>query len=57
MTQEQLNNISLGFDWNPDMDFDQFAKSNPRIKVEDRWKIYDEIELRYANAKFENENK
>ena len=55
LTKEQLSDISLGFNWHPDMDFEQFAKLNRRINYSERFTIFTEIEQRYIEMKYENE--
>lgn len=55
LTKEQIESVSLGFQWNPDMDFEQFAKSNLRINQADKLEIFNEIEQRYMTLKYENE--
>lgn len=51
-----MEEISLGFNWDPDMDFVAFRKANPILKKEEEcYKVFQMIEQRYIEYKYENE--
>ena len=48
-------NISLGFEWNPEMTFEQFIELN-KVSDEMAWELYCKIESKYINQMYEEEN-
>ena len=53
ITKEQFSKISLGYNWNPEMSFDEFCKANKKICRQDGFDIYEKINERYIHFKFE----
>jgi hypothetical protein len=53
---ENYEHISFGFQWNPEMTFEEFVKLN-NIQEESAWDIYCKIERKYMIEKYENEDK
>lgn len=54
LTEKELKDISLGYRWNPNMSFDDFVKSNKNITYANGYSIYEMIEKRYIEYKFES---
>jgi hypothetical protein len=55
LTQREINNISLGFQWNKDMDFHDFMKANKNsVEWDHGYFLYKSIEMRYITYVYEN---
>jgi hypothetical protein len=50
LTKQEIDKMSLGFYWNPDMSYDEFMKRNK--KADDQ--AWDTIQLRYATYVYED---
>jgi len=48
-----MNKITMGFIWNPDMSFKEFVESNKSCDYEKSYEIYKKIEERYLQEKYE----
>lgn len=56
LTQNEINNIALGYRWNPSMSYEEFASTNSRrLPFSERYKMYQLIESRYIQKKYENQ--
>ena len=55
LTNDELKKISLGYIWSPNMDFKKFASLNKRLSGDEVWNIYNLIESRYIEFRYENE--
>jgi len=54
LTKKQIQEISLGYVWSPNMSYGEFVKNNPRIHHKKRWSVYNMIEDRYIKEKHED---
>lgn len=53
LTEELLRKVSLGYNWFPDMSYDQFVKKNKfHVSLEKSWEIWNMIEKRYIDIVF-----
>jgi len=52
LTKKELRDISLGYNWNPNMSFEEFVSGNGNILSSDVQGMYNLIESRYIEAKF-----
>lgn len=48
LTEQQLNEISLGYNWTPEMSYEQFIILNPELSHEHSWDLYVKIDKRYC---------
>ena len=46
LNKQEIDKLSLGFVWNPNMGYVEFAGRNKSIK-EDSWELYNKIEMNY----------
>lgn len=53
LTKQELSKISLGFNWNPDMSYEEFMSKNKRVSYESGWDLYDKINDRYIKLKYQ----
>ena len=54
LTIEELKEITLGYNWNRDMDFETFLKENPEVDSIESFDLYQRIELNYLTYIYEN---
>lgn len=52
MDKLNMNKITMGFIWNPDMPFDEFMRKNKSYPREEIYELYKKIEYRYIEEKF-----
>ena len=52
LTDKEIKDISLGFQWNPDMSYEQFVKENGNLSYNSGHEMYDLINERYIAAKY-----
>ena len=50
----EFKKISLGFDWNPDMSYKDFCSANPKLSKERSWEVFNLIDKRYIEKRYEN---
>lgn len=48
-----LDKITMGFKWNPDMSFKEFVENNKTCDYEKAFEFYKKIEERYLFEKYE----
>ena len=48
------NNITLGFNWNEFMSYEEFVEKNKNLDKLKSWEIYKLIEERYIMKKYED---
>jgi len=53
LTEKELKTISLGYNWNRDMSYDDFVNSNKNITYQDGYEMYELIEKRYIEYVYE----
>ena len=54
LTIEELEEITLGYNWNRDMSFEAFLKENPEVDSIESFDLYQRIELNYLTYIYEN---
>ena len=54
LTEKEIKDIGLGYNWNPSMDYDAFAKANLDLSEDKSWEIYNIIDRRYCYYISEN---
>jgi hypothetical protein len=54
MDKINMNKVTMGFEWEPDMSFKEFITRNKSCDYEKAYDIYKKIEERYLQEKFEN---
>lgn len=56
LTEQEITEISLGYNWNPNMDFEAFHKANNgTLSKEGAWDIFEKIDKRYCEYIYENQ--
>lgn len=53
LTSREIEKISLGYTWSPEMSFDDFSTANSNVSRADAFEIFEMIEHRYIHYKFE----
>lgn len=53
LTVEDVSRISLGYIWEPEMSYEEFCEKNPNLDFRNAPEIWEKIELRYIDFKFE----
>ena len=56
LTYDEIHKISLGFNWMPDMSFDDFSLLNKKLSRSESYDIYESINERYILYKYELKN-
>ena len=54
MDEINMNKVTMGFEWEPDMSFKEFITRNKSCDYEKAYDIYKKIEGRYLQEKFES---
>lgn len=57
LTEGQKNEIALGYNWEPDWDYEYFINRNPELSYNIAYDLYMNIEDRYIQFVYENESK
>lgn len=52
LTEKDLKDISLGYNWDPEMGLERFIEMNPKLAKDQASEMFDLIEGRYIEAKF-----
>lgn len=52
LTVIEISNIAMGYNWNPDMSYEEFVEKNNNIGPGNGQEIWDLIEERYIDFKF-----
>ena len=47
LTEEELRKIALGYNWNPDISYEDFVKNNSHLTENTSYNIWNMIEKRY----------
>ena len=48
LTEEQLNEAALGYNWHQNMSYEEFIQLNPELSNETGWDLYVQIDKRYC---------
>lgn len=48
LTEKQLNEVALGYNWHQNMPYEEFIKLNPGLSHETGWDLYVKIDKRYC---------
>jgi len=54
LTVEEISRISLGYNWTPDMSFDDFFNANTRLSRGESFEIFETLNMRYIQHQYEN---
>lgn len=54
LTAEEIRKIALGFKWSPEMTYEEFSEKNSHVVLASRWELFQKIESRYIDFKYEN---
>ena len=52
LTKEDITKVSLGYKWDPEMSYETFAKINVNLSRSEAFNVYDIINLRYINLRY-----
>lgn len=55
LTEKQLNEITLGWEWNEDMSYEEFLVKNPQVDSIESFDLFKRIELNYLTYIYEND--
>lgn len=55
LTKEELNEITLGWNWSKDMSYEDFLKENPKVDSMESFDLFQRIELNYLTYIYEND--
>ena len=55
LTKEELNEITLGWNWSKDMSYEDFLKENPDVNTVESFDLFQRIELNYLTYIYEND--
>ena len=55
LTKEELSEITLGWNWNKDMSYDEFLNANPDADSVESFDLFQRIELNYLTYVYEND--
>lgn len=54
LTEQELSEITLGWNWNKDMSYEDFLKANPDVAPIESFDLFQRIELNYLTYIYEN---
>lgn len=54
LTQQELNEITLGWNWDKDMSYEDFMERNPEVDSIESFDLFQRIELNYLTYIYEN---
>jgi hypothetical protein len=54
LTEKELSKISLGFNWTPNMSYEEFVEKNFRVNFTTEFEMYEKINERYIQYVYEN---
>jgi len=52
LTKKELQEVSMGYRWSPNMSYERFKECNQHLKDEDSYGIYNLIDDRYIDYKY-----
>ena len=55
LTKEELNEITLGWNWGKDMSYEDFLKENPDVNTVESFDLFQRIKLNYFTYIYEND--
>lgn len=55
LTKEELNKITLGWNWSKDMGYEDFLKENLEVDSMESFDLFQRIELNYLTYIYEND--
>ena len=55
LTEQELSEITLGWNWNKDMSYEDFLKKNPDVAPIESFDLFQRIELNYLTYIYEND--
>lgn len=53
LTEKEISDIALGYNWNPDMSYETFVQQNPELSMKKGYDLYMIIEDRYLEKAVE----
>jgi len=53
ISKEKMNEITMGYNWNKDMSFEEFTLKNPEIDISKSYDVYNAIENNYCTHEYE----
>lgn len=54
LTEQELNEITLGWNWSKEMSYEDFLKANPDVNAVESFDLFQRIELNYLTYIYEN---
>jgi len=54
LTEKELSNISLGYQWDKDMSYEDFLNANRTVTREEGFELYELINERYIEKAYDN---
>ena len=55
LTEQELSEITLGWNWNRNMSYEDFLRENPEINSLESFDLFQRIELNYLTHIYEND--
>lgn len=55
LTDQEITKLSLGYNWNQEMSYEDFIRSNKKLSREQAFEIYSMINDRYIFHQYENQ--
>ena len=55
LTEKELNQIALGYNWMPDMSYEDFIRLNPELSYDKSYELFEDIDKRYIQYVYEND--
>jgi len=50
LTEKQISEITYGYNWNPNITYEDFIKFNPHLSHERSWDLFNKIDENYILA-------